>query len=206
MYDRQDNISLLTDRMQERAKNFMLEAKKITQEYTNWDVDIFETLRTQERQYFLAGKGRTQSQLKAWGVPSAFLSLANPSDTKRTWTLQSNHKDGNAFDIAFTFKNQWTWSNIPSGLQKKLADLAPSYGLRNLAPLEYAHFEDNEKNWKPTILQNNMATKAKIEADKLQAEIDKKHKISIQASCSSLWYSASPELRELLSETHDKFN
>lgn len=73
----------------------------------NLNVLIVETLRTKERQYYLACQGRTAAQAIAMGVPKSFAEqYANPSVKQVTWTLNSNHLDGMAFDFCKNIKGQ----------------------------------------------------------------------------------------------------
>ncbi|MGL4450466.1 MAG: hypothetical protein ACRCTZ_04665, partial [Sarcina sp.] len=74
---------------------FLEECKK-----QNLNVIITETLRKKERQYYLACQGRTISQAKAMGVPNDFATkYCNPSAKQVTWTTNSKHLDGWAFDF-----------------------------------------------------------------------------------------------------------
>lgn len=82
---------------------------------------VFETRRSQERQNALYAQGRTTP----WQIV--------------TRTTTSNHKDGNAVDIVFmnNGKIEWKWP------YQDLINMAVKYNIRNLAPRELCHFEDN---------------------------------------------------------------
>lgn len=98
-------------------KKFDPRRAEVTKKYP--DAQIFETLRTQERQNRLHGVWRTHSLHRK----------------PVTWTLNSNHKDWNAVDVIFGGKRVWPYDDLIA--------MAKKYGIRNLKPRETCHFEDD---------------------------------------------------------------
>jgi hypothetical protein len=88
---------------------------------------VFEARRSQERQNRLYAQWRT----RPWKIV--------------TRTLNSNHKDWNAVDIVFrnNWRLEWSW---PYG---DLIAIAKKYWIRNLAPKELCHFEDDGTPYVP---------------------------------------------------------
>lgn len=89
---------------------------------------IFPTdfLRTTERQYHLACKGRTAQQAIKMGVPSDFANrYANPNEKQVTWTLDSNHKQGLAWDVACSPPQNLYDDNV----LRKCGEIAISLGM-----------------------------------------------------------------------------
>lgn len=103
------------------------------------DCYIFESFRTQERQFELFGKWRTAATLKKYWVPVKY---ANPAARVVTWTLQSKHREWKAVDIVFDL-NKNPKIKVPSwnGNYAKIIEIAKKYWIRNLAPAELCHFE-----------------------------------------------------------------
>lgn len=97
------------------------------------DAQIFETLRTQERQNRLYGVWRTHS-------------LQRKPVTR---TLTSNHKDWNAVDVIFGGKRAWPYDDLIA--------MGKKYGIKNLKPLETCHFEDDGTVYNP-IFENSKLT------------------------------------------------
>lgn len=136
-------VTSLTPQFQEKVKQFFADAR------AQWlYIYIFESKRSLERQYELFWKGRTAQELAKYWVPSKY---AKPWTKPVTWTLKSNHLTWNAIDVVFdiskdpqNFTKPWN-AKIPSwsGDYKKLILIAKKYGIRNLAPLETCHFENN---------------------------------------------------------------
>ena len=117
---------------------------------------VFETLRTQERQNRLYAQGRT----RPWKIV--------------TWTLTSNHKDWNAVDIIFDGKRSWPYDDI--------IEMAKKYGIRNLKPTETCHFElddtkkfQDPKNPKTIEIREFMKSNwdSRHRAEKLKASVSK---------------------------------
>lgn len=106
--------------------------KEVIAKYPN--AVVFETRRSQERQDWLYAQGRT----RPWKVV--------------TWTLNSNHKDGNAVDIVF--RNNGKLERL--GPYDDLIQMAKKYGIRNLKPKETCHFEDDWTPYKQPILDQTM--------------------------------------------------
>lgn len=95
---------------------------EVTAKYPN--AVIFEARRSQERQNRLYAQGRT----RPWKIV--------------TRTLTSNHKDWNAVDVVF--RNNWKLER--AWPYNDLIAIAKKYNIRNLAPRELCHFEDD---WTP---------------------------------------------------------
>ena len=96
------NISDLQATGQVACKLFLEECKK-----QGLNVLVTETLRTQERQNYLYCQGRTVSECTKKGIPSDFAKkYCNPNANQVTWTLDSNHKNGLAWDICKNIKGQ----------------------------------------------------------------------------------------------------
>ncbi len=121
------------------------------------DVFVFESLRTQERQHYLFGKWRTKNTLVRYWVP---IKYADPYAKTVTWTLNSKHLWGTAVDIVFDKDPDpkvevpsWNWD------YQALIQIGEFVGLRNLAPTELCHFEDDWNPFSPPI--NSMTKKEK---------------------------------------------
>lgn len=102
-------------------KKFDLRWAEVTKLYPH--ARIFETLRTQERQKWLYGIGRTH----------------HTSSKPVTWTMNSKHLTGEAVDVVFlnNGKIQRAWP------YEQIIELSKKYGINNLSPRETCHFEDN---------------------------------------------------------------
>lgn len=100
-------------------KKFDLWRAEVITKYPN--AVVFEARRSQERQSWLYSQWRT----RPWKII--------------TWTLNSNHKDWNAVDIVFRNNGrlEWVWP------YNDLIEIAKKYWIRNLAPRELCHFEDD---------------------------------------------------------------
>lgn len=165
-----NNIGKLHPRTKKKVQVFLDTAKDIL-----WlDIYVFEARRTLERQYELYGKGRTQTALKKAGVP---IEYARPNEKVVTWTLQSNHLKWKAVDIVFDVdKDPKIRRPSWNGNYTALIYIANYIGLRNLAPLELCHFEDNNV-WIKSIVDKN----------------------------SKLWHTATEEDRKLLNYINEWF-
>lgn len=88
----------------------------------------FDTLRTNDRQGFLYGKGRTAEQLEAVGVKTVFAWPDCPDGivTKAPKADQSWHGAGCAFDVVENDKSPW---NAPQAFWNTLGTLARANGL-----------------------------------------------------------------------------
>lgn len=136
---REVSPDLLTPLTRQKYDLFMAKANDALSGF-GYQVFPLETRRNQKRQEWLYGAGRTAAELRAAGIDPSF---ARPTAKTVTWTLQSKHLEGLAFDVWFKdSKGKYTF-NAPSGLWNQLIQIGESVGLRNLAPKEYAHFEDN---------------------------------------------------------------
>lgn len=100
-------------------KKFDLRWSEVIAKYPN--AVVFEARRSQERQNWLYAQGRSR--------PGKIV----------TWTKNSNHKDGNAVDIVF--RNNWILQR--AWPYNDLIEIAQRYWIKNLAPKELCHFEDN---------------------------------------------------------------
>jgi len=100
-------------------KKFDLRRAEVISKYPN--AVVFEARRSQERQNWLYSQGRSR--------PGKVV----------TWTRNSNHKDWNAVDIVF--RNNWVLQR--AWPYNDLIEMAKKYWIRNLAPKELCHFEDN---------------------------------------------------------------
>lgn len=144
----QSTISLLTKRMQQKAKLLLEHAKE-----SGLDVYVFESLRSQERHRRLFGKGRDEKDLKEYWVPTNY---AQPDEKIVTRTLQSMHLAGEAVDIVFdTDPDPKKRKPSRSGNYKRLIELSSYYGLTNLAPLDTCHFQDNGKTLNQVMKLNS---------------------------------------------------
>ena len=121
------------------------------------DVFIFEGLRSKDRQMQLFWYGRSIEELKKYGVPSSY---AKPTERYRTRTLQSNHLTWNACDLTFDLNSDpkievssrnWNYS--------KLINNCSYFGLRSLAPLESAHFENDWRSITQVFNDNTLLYK-----------------------------------------------
>lgn len=119
--------------------------KEVIAKYPN--AVVFETRRSQERQNRLYAQWRT----RPWKIV--------------TWTLNSNHKDWNAVDIVFRnngkIERAWPYDD--------LIVMAKKYGIRNLAPKELCHFEDDWTTYKP---QTDVKSEKKTVDPDIQLLID----------------------------------
>ena len=141
------DIAKLTPKAQVKVKTLLALAKK-----ENLDAYVFESFRSKDRQYELFGKWRTALVLKKYGVPTKF---ANPTAKIVTWTLQSKHLTGEAVDIVFDW-NKDPKIKVPtwSGNYQRLVELGLLCWLRNLAPIELCHFEDDWSSIDETLRAN----------------------------------------------------
>lgn len=129
---RQSAISLLVPEMQTKVNSFLTKAKE-----KGFNIQVFESLRTRERQAYLFGQGRTPQQCKDAGL-KLYDQWAKPDGKIVTWTMQSKHLEGKAVDIVFIdAKGNPSWS----GDWKKLIDIAKTCGLKSLYPTESSHFQ-----------------------------------------------------------------
>ena len=100
---------------------------------TQVEFRVTETRRTEERQRWLYAQGRTPPFDRAPQV---------------TWTLDSRHRWGLAADIAMIRRStgEAIWS-IPSWEWLMKVGGHERFGLRNLAPKEFVHFELAPADW-----------------------------------------------------------
>ena len=137
-------------------------------------IKIFPTdfLRTTERQYYLICQGRTAQQSIAMGVKSDFANkYANPKATVVTYTLQSNHRSGMAWDIACSPPQALYDSNV----LKKAGEVAKKLGIRWGGScfgtfIDSPHFEIDNK-WKAPK-EEYKVEKTKININGKLVEVD----------------------------------
>lgn len=80
---------------------------------------VTQGIRTRDEQARLYGKGRTAAELSAKKVNPLY---AKPTESKVTWTLDSNHLAGTAVDIAPLLNGKVNWDeNGKLGLWPRLA-------------------------------------------------------------------------------------
>lgn len=84
---------------------------------------VVETFRTEERQMWLYGQGRTAAQLKKKGVPAEYAHKG----TIVTQTLNSIHKTGCAVDIVPVRNGKAIWDSKDKDT-KKIIDVMTKYG------------------------------------------------------------------------------
>lgn len=146
----QNDINLLTKRTKVKVQVFLEYAK------SEWfDIFIFESKRTKERQKELYGYGRNMEALRMAWVDKKY---AKPLDRERTRTLNSKHLIGEAVDIVFDANvdpkfTQPSWN----GNYKRLIQIGERCGLYNLSPREVCHFEDDGKSIKTVMEKNSKA-------------------------------------------------
>lgn len=183
----QNSLEVLNENARKKVQAFLEKARA-----EGLDIFVRESKRTKERQYFLFGKWRDAETLKKYGVPTEY---AKPSAKKVTRTLNSRHLSWDAVDIVFD-KNADPKIQVPSwsGNYSRLIEIWKSVWLRNLAPIELCHFEDdgtpfNSKQLKPmTEDQKKMLI------------------ISLMNLCSTMHGHVSDEvLQDLLSDLNDRF-
>ena len=124
------------------------------------NVLIVETLRTKERQYFLACQGRTVPQAKAMGVPATFAEkYANPSEKQVTWTLDSNHLGGMAFDFCKNVKGQ---EYSDKAFFNKCGEIVSDLGLEWGGAFGDSPHVQVPKGWKEPIIKEDEELKKAV--------------------------------------------
>lgn len=89
---------------------------------------VVETYRPKERQYYLYGKGRTQSLCIGAGMPSSMAKkYADPKAAKCTWTLNSIHIKRCAVDLVPQRKGVAIWNSNDSET-KQIISIMESVG------------------------------------------------------------------------------
>lgn len=157
------DLSVLNPPIKKIAELWLQECKD-----NNLNVLIIETKRTKERQYYLYGQGRTQKDLINVGIPVAY---ANPKGKKVTWTLNSRHIGGNAFDfVPLTKKGVPDWNDLKTFNEAgKIAEsLGATWGGNWKTPDKpHIEFTGNINSIvKPTI-DNDVVKSAKVLTNKL---------------------------------------
>lgn len=153
---------------------------------------VWEARRAIERQYYYFWKWRNKYELARYWVP---IEYAMPSAKKVTWTINSKHLSWNAVDVVFDISEDpkvqvpsWNWN------YKRLIEIGKEVGLRNLAPYELCHFEDDG-----TPFSYKKKKKMTERAKRLLI-------ISLMNLCSSLYDNISDEIiKDLLSKVNKRF-
>lgn len=109
---RNDLIAELTSYLQPRVRAILNGMRA-----RGFDPQVYETYRTQERQCYLYGKGRTAAQLKKAKVDPKW---AQPGLTKVTYTLDSMHRKRKAVDI-ISKSRKWAWPAFFVALKEEAA-------------------------------------------------------------------------------------
>jgi hypothetical protein len=124
------DIESLTPETEEMAREFLSRCERI-----GLKVRVSEALRTPETQavYYLRGRINTQDPnilraLQILGSTHAWKFSAKEAGMKITWTLDSNHLDGNAIDIVVYKKDgKVTW-NLQDDEWKTALEIARDVG------------------------------------------------------------------------------
>lgn len=161
------DIKALSTVAQTACELFMSKCKE-----AGLNVLITETARSQERQNYLYCQGRTVSECVAKGISKDFATqYCNPKARQVTWTLQSNHKSGHAWDICENIKGK-EYDN-PSFF-KKCGDIAKSLGITwggTWKQKDTPHFEV-ASTWKaPTNVIDSKVTKIKVVINGVEKEV-----------------------------------
>ena len=137
------NITSLTPAAQQACRAFLAACKA-----QGVNLIITETKRSQDRQNQLFGQGRTRTECAARGISPSY---AKPEEKKVTWTLNSNHKSGQAWDIAVLKDGAIDWG-YTAGFWKAGA-IAKSLGITwggDWVKPDMPHFEYKEAVFKMT--------------------------------------------------------
>lgn len=141
------DINELTPKAQEACKLFLAECKK-----RNIPIFITETYRSQERQNWLYGQGRTRPGIKV------------------TWTRNSNHKGRLAWDCAVNPPKNLYDKAVLAKAGKVAAELGIEWGGTWSDNYDGPHFQIN-KNWvKPK--GGHKVQKTNIELNGVIKEVD----------------------------------
>lgn len=149
------DIKQLSAQAQKACALFMEECER-----QKLNVLIVETLRTKERQYYLACQGRTVAQAKAMGVPVTFAEkYANPSQKQVTWTLDSNHLGGMAFDFCKNVKGQ---EYSDKAFFNKCGKIASELGLEWGGAFGDSPHVQVPKGWKEPVIKEDPELKKAV--------------------------------------------
>ena len=107
---RYDLIEETTSYLHQRIRNILNRMRA-----RGFDPQVWETYRTQERQWYLYGKGRTAAQLKKAHVDVKY---AQPSLAVVTKTLESLHRKRKAADIV-SKSRLWNWPEFYVALKQE---------------------------------------------------------------------------------------
>ena len=144
------DINSLNQNFKEKVVKFL--ARLQTE---NIHIIVVETLRTQERQHYLFGKGRDEATLASLNCPIAY---AQPWEAIVTNTLTSNHSTGNAMDIAFDPQHHGSLYNVWYALREKVWSIWEEYGMerwgRRTSFVDMPHFQD----WDDVVVNNPTET------------------------------------------------
>jgi len=138
MFEPKNDLALLHPIMQGRAKCFLEECQK-----EGLFVKITETRRTKARQLYLWGKGRfipKNLELQYLGYDDPNINGGEPGAKQVTWTLQSYHLNGLAFDICFIIGGKASWD----GDWAKAHEIGDKCGLMRIQG-DLPHFQYDPK-------------------------------------------------------------
>lgn len=162
------NISSLNAVAQTACNLFMSKCKE-----AGLNVLITETRRTQERQNYLYCQGRTVAQATAKGISKDFATkYCKPNASQVTWTLNSNHKSGMAWDICKNIKGQ---EYSDSAFFKKCGAIAKELGITwggTWSTPDTPHFEVTKAWVAPKVKEEYVVTKTKIELNGVIKEVE----------------------------------
>lgn len=136
------DINSLTPIAQKAAKIFLDTCKR-----ENIDIFVTEYYRSQERQDYLYCQGRTVSDCVKVGISKSFAEKYCRAGNQVTWTRNSNHMGGYAWDIAVNPPHDLYDSKIISKAGEIAKDLGIEWG-GTWKEKDTPHFQIN-KNWKP---------------------------------------------------------
>ena len=111
---RQDSVALMETYLRERVQNVLA-----YMETKGFDPEVFETLRSRDRQAYLFGQGRSKLQCIVAGISPQW---SQPGEKRVTDTMHSMHlpdSDGlsKAVDI-ISVSRQWKWPAFYIALQR----------------------------------------------------------------------------------------
>ena len=165
------NISSLNPVAQTACNLFMSKCKE-----AGLNVLITETRRSRERQNYLYCQGRTVAQATAKGIDKEFATkYCNPNASQVTWTLNSNHKSGMAWDICKNIRGQ---EYSDSAFFKKCGAIAKELGITwggTWDTPDTPHFEVKSSWVAPATVtkeEEYKVTKTKIELNGVVKEVE----------------------------------
>ena len=137
---------------------------------------VVETYRPKERQYYLYGKGRSESVCIGAGVPSKMAKkYANPKASKCTWTLNSIHIKRCAVDLIPQRKGVAIWNSndtetkqiisvmesvgFEAGANWKSSPDSPHFQVSGISTNGKAFTKSNNNKYITKIIQTKLAKK-----------------------------------------------